>query len=82
MIQDTLDNFGAYAAAIPHFDAIQAFLSGDLASLSDGRHDIDGDRVFAMVSSDPLPAYRNRNAFGSVREVPLAEDGLLIYSPL
>ena len=51
MIQDTLDNFGAYAASIPHFNAIQTFLSGDLASLSDGRHDIDGDRVFATVSS-------------------------------
>ena len=31
MIYDTLSNIGRYAAVIPNFTAIQAFLSGDLA---------------------------------------------------
>lgn len=51
MLYDTISNFGAYAAVIPNFSAIQAFLSGDLASLPDGRHEIDGDRVFANIST-------------------------------
>lgn len=51
MIYDTLGNIGAYAATIPHFAAVRDFLASDLAALPDGRHAIDGDRVFASLSS-------------------------------
>jgi len=51
MIFDTIKNVGAYAATIPHFEAIRDFLAGDIAALPDGRHEIDGDRVFATISS-------------------------------
>ena len=51
MIYDTLANIGKYAAIIPHISVIRDFLSRDLASLPDGRYAIDGDNVFANISS-------------------------------
>ena len=51
MILDTIENIGTYAAAIPNLKAIRDFLAGDVAALPDGRVEIDGDRVFASISS-------------------------------
>lgn len=51
MILDTLDRADRYAALHPGFAAAFAFLRrADLAALPDGRRDINGDRVFALVS--------------------------------
>jgi YhcH/YjgK/YiaL family protein len=53
MILDTLAAAQRYVAIHPRLVAGFAFLAqGDLASLSDGRHEIDGTRVFALVSRD------------------------------
>jgi YhcH/YjgK/YiaL family protein len=54
MILDTLENRGRYAGLHGDFGRAFAFLAGtDLAGLSEGRHEIDGDRVFAIVSEGP-----------------------------
>lgn len=51
MIIDALDRADAYAALHPRFTAAFAFLRrADLALLPDGRHAIEGDQVYAMVS--------------------------------
>lgn len=54
MILDILDNAERYADLHPGLDLAFAFLRrGDLAELADGRHEIDGDRVYAMVMRGP-----------------------------
>lgn len=51
MILDTLDNWRIYAAGNDGFDKAFEFLSRtDLADLPAGRHEIDGDRVFALAA--------------------------------
>lgn len=54
MILDLLDNWKRYAALNPAFATAFAYLeSQSLAELSSGRHDVDGDRVYAIVGRDP-----------------------------
>jgi biofilm protein TabA len=54
MILDTLDNAGRYAALHPAFADAFAFLRRpDLASLAIGRHEIDGERLYATVADGP-----------------------------
>jgi len=51
MITSTLSQLSWYKTVSPHFaKAIDFALSTDLASLPVGRHDIDGDNVFAIVN--------------------------------
>ncbi len=51
MILDNLTNARIYAATHPGIARGLEFLTqADLASLTPGRHDIDGDRVYAMVN--------------------------------
>lgn len=51
MIVDVLDNADFYAALNPHFATAFAFLrQPDLADMPEGRHDVDGDNVFAVVA--------------------------------
>jgi len=51
MIQDLLERAGDYEALHPGLAEAFAFLRRpDLAELAPGRHDIDGDRVYAMVA--------------------------------
>jgi len=51
MILDRLDDFAQYAAAHRGFASALAFLHRpDLAELPDGRHEIDGDRAYAIVT--------------------------------
>lgn len=51
MILDVLDNCDAYAALNPHFATAFAFLRRpDLAELAEGRHEVDGDNVYAVVA--------------------------------
>ncbi|MBG0791697.1 MAG: YhcH/YjgK/YiaL family protein [Desulfovibrionaceae bacterium] len=51
MILDTLDNANAYAALNPHFKTAFAFLRrAELAELAEGRHEVDGDNVYAVVA--------------------------------
>ena len=47
MIVDSLDNFGHYFQGLPGLDE---FLSSLKSDIPDGRHGIDGDNIFAMVS--------------------------------
>ncbi len=47
MILDTIDNFGHYFQGLPGLDE---FLSSLKSDTPDGRHGIDGDNIFAMVS--------------------------------
>jgi YhcH/YjgK/YiaL family protein len=60
MILDRLDNAGLYTGISPAVDRAFAFLARpDLATLADGKHEIDGDRAFALVNryvTRPLPA--------------------------
>jgi YhcH/YjgK/YiaL family protein len=54
MILDTLDNGPRYAGLHAGFEAAFRFLStADLRRLPPGRHAIDGDRVFALLSEGP-----------------------------
>jgi biofilm protein TabA len=51
MITSSLSQLFWYKAINPHFvTAIDYILSTNLASLETGRHDIDGDNVFAIVN--------------------------------
>lgn len=51
MILDTLENADLYANLHPAFAAAFALLRReDLASLPEGRHDIDGDASYAWVA--------------------------------
>lgn len=54
MILDTLDNLEAYLDLNPHFGAALTFLRRtDLASLAEGRHEVNGDKVYAVVAKGP-----------------------------
>lgn len=54
MILESLDNLSRHACLHPQFPAALAFLRrSDLASLPLGRHDIDGEDLFAVVARDP-----------------------------
>ena len=54
MILDELANAARYEPLNVGFHAGFAFLKRpDLLSLAGGRHEIDGDRVFALVNRDP-----------------------------
>lgn len=54
MIIDVLTNADRYAGMHPGFTEAFSFLRRpDLRELAVGRYDIDGERVFAMVSRDP-----------------------------
>jgi biofilm protein TabA len=52
MIYDTLAHAASYAGLHADLDRGLRFLAGSArAGLADGRHEIDGDRLYAMVSS-------------------------------
>ena len=56
MIYDSLKNAERYASISGNFAKAFAFLKEtDLASLAAGRHEIDGDRVYASVQE---PTYK------------------------
>ena len=68
MILDNLTNWKCYVDLNPGFAKAFEFLRrGDLSELPAGRHEVDGDRVFAIVASDEgkgragakLEAHRN-----------------------
>lgn len=51
MILDVLDNCDTYAGLNPHFATAFAFLRRpDLAELPEGRHEVDGNNVYAVVA--------------------------------
>ena len=51
MILGVLDNADRYAALSPHLATAFAFLRRpDLAALAEGRHEVDGDNVYAVVA--------------------------------
>jgi len=51
MILDVLENCDNYASLNPHFAKAFAFLKrSDLAELAEGRHEVDGDSVYAVVA--------------------------------
>lgn len=51
MILDILENASTYETLNPHFAKAFAFLRRpDLANLTEGRHEVDGDNVFAVVA--------------------------------
>jgi biofilm protein TabA len=53
MILDTLERAGRYSGLHPAFAAAWDFLRAQpLAALAPGRHEIDGDRLFALVGED------------------------------
>ncbi len=51
MIQDTLDNCSRYEVLSPRFAKAFAFLRTVDGTQSLGRHEIDGDRTFALVQA-------------------------------
>ena len=53
MVVDQLANASRYVSLHPGFaDAVKFASRPDLAQLADGRHEIDGQRLFAMISRD------------------------------
>jgi len=51
MILDILENASAYESLNPHFAKAFAFLHRpDLGDLTEGRHEVDGDNIFAVVA--------------------------------
>lgn len=51
MILDVLTNADFYEGLNPHFGKAFAFLRrSDLATLPEGRHEVDGDNVYAVVA--------------------------------
>lgn len=54
MILDTLREAGRYASMHPGFAQAFEFLSSAaLAELEPGKHELDGERLFAIISHDP-----------------------------
>lgn len=54
IIVDRLANAHAYTDMHPRFERAFAFLRrADLAELPEGRHEIDGDRLFCLISDGP-----------------------------
>ena len=54
MIVDRLEHAERYCNLHPAFESAFAFLKQDnLANLAPGRYDIDGDRLFCMISKGP-----------------------------
>ncbi len=51
MIFDTLDQSDRYLALSPHFAKAFAFLKNMTDDVTLGRHEIDGDNVYALVQS-------------------------------
>lgn len=52
MIIDALDLADLYAAILPGLDTAFAFLRRtDLATMPDGRHELDGKRIYALLQS-------------------------------
>ncbi len=65
MILDDLEQAARYYDLHPGFRRAFEFLRRtDLATLAGGRHEIDGERVFALINRDPG---RGRTAPGSKR---------------
>ncbi len=55
MIIDSLQNSATYESLSPRLAKAFAYIkSHDLASLEDGRHPIEGDEIYAMISSPDL----------------------------
>ena len=50
MITDKLSNASLYYSCHPAFEKAFEFLNGKLDELSNGRHDIDGQNLFAIVN--------------------------------
>lgn len=63
MILDTLDHLDRYADLNPRFAGAFAFLRGVRGHEAPGRHEIDGENVFALVQ-----AYATRPAEGALFE--------------
>jgi YhcH/YjgK/YiaL family protein len=87
MILDTLENAGRYAALHDDFAAAFAFLAQqDLDALEEGRHEIAGDRVFALVmTAEGKP--RNAVRLEAHRryidiQIPVAGTDVIGWSPL
>lgn len=52
MIIDSIANLGNYSKTFPKFEKILAFMkSNDVRTMDAGRHEIDGDQVYALVQS-------------------------------
>jgi len=53
MILDTLDNLQLYKKIIPNISLIEKFLGRkDLSILEDGKYELAGDKLFAIVASN------------------------------
>jgi len=87
MILDRLDRLSVYVSFHERFSRAVRFLKdADFASLSDGRHEIDGDDVFVLVSASagrgrqgrPLEVHRR---YIDIQCVLDGED-VIGYSPL
>ena len=49
MIIDKFENLPLYFSCLPGLDKAAEFLAGE--NIADGRHEIDGEKIFANVSS-------------------------------
>lgn len=55
MILDSIDNAERYLSLLPAMRSIAAYVeANDIASLAEGRHDIDGDRLYVNVAYTDL----------------------------
>ena len=55
MIADSIKNYKSYLSICPRLEkAFDFILNNDLATFADGRHDLDGNEIFVMVSTPEL----------------------------
>ncbi len=58
MILDSVKSFEKYKGLVPGFDKVYEFLrKNDLNKLEEGRHEIDGNRVFCTIESGELRGF-------------------------
>lgn len=85
MVIDTLSEAGSYHSLGPRIAAGLAWLAGFSPEKPDGRYDIDGDNVYALVQSyDTVPAgekkYESHRVYADIQYVATGTE-TISYAP-
>ena len=82
MILDTLDAIGKYAGISPNFEtAVRWLQETDPEALEPGRTDIDGEKVYAVVSENRLeskePVFEVHRRYADIQIILQGREGFL-----
>ena len=82
MILDTLDAIGKYAGISPNFEtAVRWLQETDPEALEPGRTDIDGEKVYAVVSENRLeskePVFEVHRRYADIQIILRGREGFL-----